>query len=95
MFDMSDFNIAYQGTGLVTTQKFIGRNRDITRRFVKSYVEAIHAIQSNPTLSKSALAKHKKANDEKSWRKRIKRSARLSGPSPIPRRKDLRQFSKT
>jgi ABC-type nitrate/sulfonate/bicarbonate transport system substrate-binding protein len=56
-FNMSDFNIAYQGTGLVTPQKFIARNRDIERRFAKGYVEAIHAIQTNPTLSKSALAK--------------------------------------
>ena len=57
IFNMRDFNIAYQGTGLVTTQKFVARSPDIARRFVKSYVEAIHAIQTNPTLSKSALVK--------------------------------------
>jgi ABC-type nitrate/sulfonate/bicarbonate transport system substrate-binding protein len=35
-------NIFYQGTGLVMTQRFIGKNRDVARRMVKSYVEAIH-----------------------------------------------------
>ena len=95
LFNMREFNIAYQGTGLVTTQKFVARNRDIARRFVKSYVEAIHAIQTNPALSKSALAKYRKTNDEKTLEGPIKRSARSSGPSPIPLRKDLKQFLKT
>jgi NitT/TauT family transport system substrate-binding protein len=84
LFNMRDFNIAYQGTGLVTTQKFVARNRDIARRFVKSYVEAIHAIQTNPTLSKSALAKYRKTNDEKKLEEAYQTIREIVRPKPYP-----------
>ena len=81
---MRDFNIAYQGTGLVTTQKFVPRNCDIARRFVKSYVEAIHAIQTNPALSKSALAKYRKTNDEKKLEEAYQTFRETVRPKPYP-----------
>ena len=84
LFNMRDYNIAYQGTGLVTTQKFIARNRDIARRFVKIYVEAIHAIQTNPTLSKSALAKYRKPNDEKKLEEAYQTIREIVRPKPYP-----------
>jgi len=84
MFNMSDFSLAYQGTGLVTTQKFIARNRDIARRFVKIYVDAIHAIQTNPALSKSALAKYRKTNDEKKLEEAYQTIREIVRPKPYP-----------
>jgi ABC-type nitrate/sulfonate/bicarbonate transport system substrate-binding protein len=84
LFNMRDFNIAYQGTGLVTTQKFVAKNRDIARRFVKSYVEAIHAIQTNPALGKSALAKYRKTNDEKTLEEAYQTKREIVRPKPYP-----------
>ena len=65
LFNMADFNIFYQGTGLVSTQRYIARNRDIVRRMVKSYVEAIHLVRTNPEQTKRAFIKYRKTKDEK------------------------------
>ena len=43
----------------------VARNRDLARRFLKAYVEAIHAVRTNPTLSKRAFAKYRQTKDEK------------------------------
>ena len=65
LFNMADFNIFYQGTGLVTTQRNIAKNRDVVKRMVKSYVEAIHVVRTNPEQTKRAFVKYRKKKDEK------------------------------
>jgi NitT/TauT family transport system substrate-binding protein len=65
LFNMRDMNVAYQGTGLVTTQRQIAKNRDVVKRMVKAYVEAIHVIRTSPEASKRAFVKYRKTNDEK------------------------------
>lgn len=65
LLNMADLNIFYQGTGLVVTQKFLAKNRDLARRMVKSYVEAIHIVKTNPEHSKRAFIKYRKTKDEK------------------------------
>ena len=44
LLNLRDLNIAYQGSGLVTTQRVLARKRDLARRFLKAYVEAIHLV---------------------------------------------------
>ena len=65
MLNMAELNIFYQGTGLVATQRYIGKNRDIARRMVKSYVEAIHIVRTNAELTKQAFVKYRKTRDPK------------------------------
>ena len=65
LFNMADFNIFYQGTGLVTTQRNIAKSRDVVKRMVKSYVEAIHVVRTNPEQTKRAFVKYRKTRDEK------------------------------
>jgi NitT/TauT family transport system substrate-binding protein len=65
ILNMAELNIFYQGTGLVTTQRYIVKNRDIARRMVKSYVEAIHIVRTNPEVTKRAFMKYRKTKDEK------------------------------
>lgn len=65
LFNMRDMNVAYQGTGLVTTQRQIAKNRDVVKRMVKAYVDAIHVIRTNPEVSRRAFIKYRKTNDEK------------------------------
>lgn len=65
ILNMAELNIYYQGTGLVATQRFIAKNRDIVRRMVKSYVEAIHIVRTNPDVTKRAFVKYRKTKDEK------------------------------
>jgi ABC-type nitrate/sulfonate/bicarbonate transport system substrate-binding protein len=65
LLNLRDLNVPYQGSGLVTTQRLVARNRDLARRFLRAYVEAIHAVRTNPTLSKRAFAKYRQTKDEK------------------------------
>ena len=65
LVNMAELNIFYQGTGLVATQRYIAKNRDAARRMVKSYVEAIHIVRTNPEVTKRAFIKYRKTRDEK------------------------------
>jgi len=65
LLNLRDLNVPYQGSGLVTTQRLVARNRDLARRFLRAYVEAIHAVRTNPTLSKRAFAKYRQTKDDK------------------------------
>ena len=65
LLNLRDLNIAYQGSGLVTTQRVVARKRDLARRFLKAYVEAIHLVKTNPEISKKAFAKYRQTKDEK------------------------------
>ena len=65
LLNMAELNIFYQGTGLVATQRYIARNRDIVRRMVKSYIEAIHIVRTNAEETKRAFVKYRKTKDPK------------------------------
>ncbi len=65
LLNLRDFNVPFQGTGLVTTQRLLAKRRDVARRFLKSYVEAIHLVKTNPELSKRAFAKYRQTKEEK------------------------------
>ena len=84
LFNMRELNVAYQGTGLVTTQRQIQKNRDVARRMVKTYVEAIHIIRTNPEVSKRAFAKYRKTNDEKQLDEAYDTLREIVRPKPYP-----------
>jgi len=84
LFNMRDLNIAYQGTGLATTQRTVSRSRDLVRRMVKSYVEAIHVILTNPEQAKRALAKYRKTNDGKQLDEAYQVLKEMVRPKPYP-----------
>jgi NitT/TauT family transport system substrate-binding protein len=65
LLNLADLNVPYQGVGLVTTQRVLTRKRDVARRFVKAFVEAIHVVKTNPDVSKRAYVKYRKTKDEK------------------------------
>jgi NitT/TauT family transport system substrate-binding protein len=84
LFNMRELNVAYQGTGLVTTQRQIAKNRDVVRRMVKAYVEAIHLVRTNPEISKRAFAKYRKTNDEKQLDEAYDTLREMVRPEPYP-----------
>ena len=65
LLNLRELNVPYQGSGLVTTQRILSKRRDLARRFLKSYVEAIHLVKTNPEISKRAFAKYRQTKDEK------------------------------
>jgi ABC-type nitrate/sulfonate/bicarbonate transport system substrate-binding protein len=65
LVNMQDMDIAVQQTGLNTTQKFIAKNPDVARRVVKSMIEGIHLMRTNPVVAKRALSRRMQLKDEK------------------------------
>ncbi len=84
LFNMADFNIFYQGTGLVTTQRNIAKNRDVVKRMVKSYVESIHVVRTNPEQTKRAFVKYRKTKDEKQLEDAYQTLRETVKPKPYP-----------
>jgi NitT/TauT family transport system substrate-binding protein len=84
LLNLRDLNVPYQGSGLVTTQRLIARNRDLARRALKSFVEAIHAVRTNPALSKRALAKYRQSKDEKQTEDAYQTLREMVKPKPYP-----------
>jgi hypothetical protein len=69
---------------LVTTQRFLGRNRDLARRVVKTFVEAIHLVRTNAALSKRAFAKYRQSKDEKRIDDAYQTLREVVKPKPYP-----------
>ena len=65
LVNMQDMDISVQQTGLNTTQKFISKNPDVVRRVVKSVIEGIHMMRTNPSVAKHAISKRMQIKDEK------------------------------
>jgi ABC-type nitrate/sulfonate/bicarbonate transport system substrate-binding protein len=49
----------------VTTDSFVKKNSDVTRRAVKSIVEAIHVIKTNPELTKRTIRKYMRLKENR------------------------------
>jgi NitT/TauT family transport system substrate-binding protein len=84
LLNMADLNIFYQGTGLVTTQRYLAKNRDTVRRMVKTYVEAIHLVRTNPEATKRAFVKYRKTKDEKQLEDAYQTLREVVKPKPYP-----------
>jgi ABC-type nitrate/sulfonate/bicarbonate transport system substrate-binding protein len=84
LLNLRDLNVPYQGTGLVTTQRLLARNRDLARRMLKAFVEAIHAVRTNPALTKRALAKYRQSKDEKKIEDAYQALREVVKPKPYP-----------
>jgi NitT/TauT family transport system substrate-binding protein len=63
--NIEEMNFPVQASALVTTDRFIKNNYDLTRRAVRAIIEAIHLIKTNPELSKRAIRKYLRFKDER------------------------------
>ena len=84
LLNLRDFKVPFQGTGLVTTQRVLVRKRDVARRVLKSYVEAIHLVKTNPDISKKAFAKYRQTKDEKRIEDAYQTLRDIVKPKPYP-----------
>lgn len=94
LLNMAELNIFYQGTGLVSTQRYIAKNRDIARRMVKSYVEAIHIVRTNPEITKRAFVKYRKTRDEKQLEDAFQTLREIVKPKPYPNMESFKTIFK-
>jgi ABC-type nitrate/sulfonate/bicarbonate transport system substrate-binding protein len=56
--DVAALGMVFQHTSVVTTRRFIRENPDIVRRYVKSHVEAIHALKTDRVAGLKVLEKY-------------------------------------
>ena len=56
--DVAALGLAYQHTGVATTQRFIKENPEIVRAYVKSQVEAVHRLKTDREGGIRVLAKY-------------------------------------
>lgn len=84
LLNLRELNVPYQGSGLVTTQRVLAKKRDIARRFLKSYVEAVHMVKTNPDISKKAFAKYRQTKDEKRLEDAYQTLREIVKPKPYP-----------
>jgi NitT/TauT family transport system substrate-binding protein len=84
LLNLRDLNVPYQGTGLVVTQRLLATKRDIARRFLRSYVEAIHLVKTDPAISKRAFSKYRQTKDEKQLESAYLTLREIVKPKPYP-----------
>ena len=63
--NMEEMDIPFQQVGLNTTQRLIAKIPDIVRRVVKSILEGVQLIRTNPAVAKRAIARYMQIKDEK------------------------------
>ena len=63
--NIEEMNFPVQGSALVTTDRFVKKNHDLTRRAMRSIVQAIHLIKTNPELTKRAIKKYMRFKDDR------------------------------
>ena len=63
--NMEEMDIPFQQVGLNTTQRLITKSPDMVRRVVKSIVEGVQLIRTNPALAKRAIGRYMQIKDDK------------------------------
>jgi NitT/TauT family transport system substrate-binding protein len=63
--NMEEMGIPFQASALVTTERFIKNNPDVTRRSVRSIIEAIHLIKTNPETVKRTIRKYMRVKEDR------------------------------
>ena len=64
MADVAALGLAYQHQGGVTTRKFLRERPDVVRNFVKSYIEAVHRLKTDPPTGMRIAVKYLHLEDK-------------------------------
>ena len=88
--NMEDMDIHLQHIGLVTSQRWQTKNVDATRRIVKSFVEGIYVMRTNPKLAKMALGKYMKITNDGELEEMYQLLRKLIAVKPYPTNEGFR-----
>src|SRR5499433_3066140 len=69
-YNIVSVRLTYQSTGVATTRGFIRESPDICRRYVKSQIEAVHRIKTDPETAKKVLVNYLGPQDKELLQKR-------------------------
>src|ERR1051325_4148782 len=63
--NIEEMGFPVQASALVTTEQFVRKSPDLTRRAIKSIIESIHLVKTNPELTKRAIRKYMRFRDDR------------------------------
>jgi len=63
--NIEEMGFPVQASALVTTEQFVRKNPDSMRRAMRSIIESIYVIKSNPELTKRAIRKYMRFKDDR------------------------------
>ena len=63
--NIEEMGFPVQASALVTTEQFVRKNPDLMRRAMRSIIESIYVIKSNPALTKRAIRKYMRFRDDR------------------------------
>ncbi len=94
LLDMSTLpDLDYQFATLAASKTFIKNNRDLTQRFMKAIVEAIHFERTNKEETKKIIAKYSKLEDpdglEEAYMQYNSPNSKMLSPAPYPNSKGV------
>jgi NitT/TauT family transport system substrate-binding protein len=61
---LADWDVAYQGAGVVTTKSFIVSQRDTALRLMRAYVAAVHRAKTDPAFALGVLRQYSGIDDQ-------------------------------
>ena len=63
--NIEDMGFPVQASALVTTERFVKKNHDLTRRAMRSIIESIHLLKTNPEFTKRSIRKYMRFKDDR------------------------------
>lgn len=63
--NIEEMGFTVQASALVTTERFVKTNYDLTRRAVRTIIESIHLIKTNPELTKRSIRKYMRFKNDR------------------------------
>jgi ABC-type nitrate/sulfonate/bicarbonate transport system substrate-binding protein len=88
--NMEDMDIHLQHIGLVSSQRWQSKNLDAARRIMKSFVDGIHVMRTNPAVAKRALGKYIKITNDAELDETYQLLKKLIAIKPYPTHEGFR-----
>jgi len=61
--DLSTIGVDYQGAGVVMTKSYVRENPDLTRRYLRAYVEGLHRLKTDKSFSMKVIGKYSRISE--------------------------------
>jgi ABC-type nitrate/sulfonate/bicarbonate transport system substrate-binding protein len=63
--NIEEMGFPVQASALVTTERFVKKNYEVVRRAVRSIIESIHVLKTNPEFAKRSIRKYMRFKDDR------------------------------
>lgn len=82
--NIEEMGFPVQGSALVSTERFVKKNFDLTRRAMRAIVESIHLIKTTPEIAKRSIRKYLRFKDERDTEEAYQNMRDILARKPYP-----------